>query len=71
MIVSIWECPASINFNSLVWKECRINTSIGYSHIYPQVIFLLTTKKIDVRPLITKKIELKDIVKEGFETLLV
>lgn len=70
MIVSLWEKPVSINLNQLVLKECKINSSVGYSHIFPDVIALISSGQINTKSLITKKIHLENIVQDGFETLL-
>lgn len=44
--------------------HCLLST-----YICPEVIRLIDSKQIEVEQLITKKIKLDDIVKDGFEAL--
>jgi (R,R)-butanediol dehydrogenase/meso-butanediol dehydrogenase/diacetyl reductase len=70
IIVSIWEKTATILPNNLVLKERDIKGVIAYRDIFPSVIQLIANGSIKAEELITKKIDLKDIVEEGFESLV-
>ncbi|KAF2211361.1 hypothetical protein CERZMDRAFT_43471 [Cercospora zeae-maydis SCOH1-5] len=51
-------------------KELTMSTSMAYtSNDFLEVIEAIETGKMDPRPLITKRIRLEDVVKEGLETL--
>lgn len=69
VITSIWEKPVTYNLNSLVLTEKNVIGTICYCNEFPEVIKLVSEGKIVTDGLITKKIHLDDVVKEGFETL--
>jgi len=62
--------PLIFNAQDLVVREITIKGIICYRHIFPEVIKLIDSKQMDVERIITKKIKLDDIVKDGFEPLL-
>jgi len=62
--------PLILNAQDLVVREITIKGIICYRHIFPEVIKLIDSKQMDVERIITKKIKLDDIVKDGFELLL-
>ncbi|MCP1357485.1 2,3-butanediol dehydrogenase [Aneurinibacillus migulanus] len=70
VIVSVWEKTATIPPNSLVLKERDIKGIIAYRDIFPAVIQLIANGSIKAEELITKKIDLADIVEEGFTSLV-
>lgn len=70
VIVSVWEKDASIAPNALVLKEREVIGILAYRNIYPAVIKLISSGQIRAEELITKKISLDEIVKEGFEGLI-
>ncbi|MFD0712998.1 2,3-butanediol dehydrogenase [Paenibacillus sp. GCM10027626] len=70
MIVSIFEREASIHPNQVVLKERNIAGIIGYRDVFPAVISLMERGFFPAEKLVTKRIALKDIVEEGFETLI-
>lgn len=70
VIVSLWESNPELSANTVVFKEMNIVGSIGYRNIFPTVIQLIAEGRLKVADLITKKIDIDDIVGEGFETLL-
>lgn len=70
VIVSIWESNPAIDANTVVLKEKNIVGTIAYRDIFPAVINLIAEGRFDAGKLITKKIDLDDIVNEGFETLV-
>ena len=69
-MVAIFVKPLILNALDLVLREITIKGVIGYRHIFPDVIKLIDNKQMDVERIITKKIKLDDIVKDGFEALL-
>ncbi|CAK1367453.1 (R,R)-butanediol dehydrogenase [Cercospora beticola] len=54
----------------MISKEITMSSSLAYlSSDFREVIAAIETGKMDPRPLITKRIRLEDVVKEGLETL--
>lgn len=70
VIVSIWESNPTIDANNIVLKEKNIIGTIAYRDIFPAVINLIAEGKFDAGQIITKNIDLDDIVNEGFEALI-
>jgi (R,R)-butanediol dehydrogenase/meso-butanediol dehydrogenase/diacetyl reductase len=69
LIVSIWEKEASFQPNTIVLSERQIKGTIAYRNVYPAVMELMTRGYFQVENLVTKRIELDDIVAEGFDVL--
>lgn len=69
-VVSIWGKPGSIDMHKLVMKELDIRGTIGYVNTHPDTIALVESGKIDLKPFITGKIGLEDLVDKGFDTLI-
>lgn len=69
ILVALFEKPLMLNSIDLVLREITIKGIVGYRHIFPEVIQLIDSKKMDVERVITKKIKLDNIVKDGFEAL--
>jgi (R,R)-butanediol dehydrogenase/meso-butanediol dehydrogenase/diacetyl reductase len=70
VLVAIFGKPVTVNAMDLVMREITINGIVCYRHIFPEVIKLIDSKQMDVERLITRKIKLDDIVKDGFEALV-
>ncbi len=70
IVVSIWEGEAAFNPNTIVLKERSVKGIIAYRHIFPAVMELMTQGYFPADKLVTKKIELADIVSEGFDALV-
>ena len=70
IIVSIWEGEAAFHPNKVVISERNIKGIIAYRHIFPAVMELMTQGYFQADKLVTKRIELDDLVSEGFETLV-
>ena len=70
ILIAIFAKPVLLNALDLVLREITIKGVIGYRHVFPEVIKLIDSKQLDVERVITKKINLDDIIKEGFEALL-
>jgi (R,R)-butanediol dehydrogenase/meso-butanediol dehydrogenase/diacetyl reductase len=70
VIVAIWGKPASVDMAKLVIKEANLLGTIAYNNTHPKTIDLVATGKIDLKPFITSKIGLDDLVEVGFDTLI-
>ncbi len=70
VMIAIWGHPAKVDMLALVLREIRLVGSICYNGDFPRVISLLRDGRIDPTPMITKRIQVDDIVAGGFEELL-
>lgn len=70
VIVSIWEQEASIHPNEIVIKEKTVRGIIAYREVFPAVLKLMEKGYFSKDVLVTKKIQLADLVNEGFEALV-
>lgn len=70
VIVSIWSHPATVNVHSVVMKELDIRGTIAYVNDHQATIKLVEDGKINLEPFITQRIQLDDLVSQGFETLI-
>lgn len=70
IIVSIWEGEASFHPNRVVLAERNVKGIIAYRHIFPAVMELMTQGYFQADKLVTKRIELNDLVTEGFDALV-
>jgi (R,R)-butanediol dehydrogenase/meso-butanediol dehydrogenase/diacetyl reductase len=70
ILVAVFIKPLTLDALDLVRREITIKGTVCYRHIFPDVIKLIDTKQMDVERIITKKIKLDDIVKDGFEALM-
>lgn len=70
IVVSIWEQEVSFNPNAIVLKEKSIKGTIAYRDVFPAVMNLMSKGFYSAEKLVTKKIDLDDIVTEGFEELV-
>ena len=68
--VSIWGRPATLDMQKLVLKEIDLRGTIAYVRDHEETISLVTSGKIDLKPFITGRIALDDLVTEGFDTLV-
>lgn len=71
-IVQIGIMMEDVHFNPgyIVDNEIRIQGIIGYRNLYPAAIQLVSDGRINIDFVITKKIFIDDLIKEGFELLL-
>ncbi|HWL23800.1 MAG TPA: hypothetical protein VNR38_08630 [Ureibacillus sp.] len=53
-----------------MFKALHITSTLAYRNVFPTIIQLMAEKRLDVRPIITSKINLEQIVEDGFEKLL-
>lgn len=68
--VAIWEKPAELMPNDLIFSESALTSSLAYAHDYPAVLANLAKGRIDTSRLITDEIGLDEVVERGFEELL-
>ncbi|BAC15309.1 alcohol dehydrogenase [Oceanobacillus iheyensis HTE831] len=69
VIVSIIPEPIKVNLLQANLKEINILATIGYRDVYKDVIAMVESGQLDLKPIITKKIGLDDIIEEGFHAL--
>lgn len=70
VVVSVWGHSAKIDLQQVVLRELDVRGSIAYCNDHPQTIKLVEEGKIDLKPFITHKINLDDLVSKGFDTLI-
>lgn len=70
VVVSIWGKPAQLDMQKLVLKEVDVRGTIAYVNNHPETIKLVESGKIDLKPFITEKIALENLIDEGFDTLI-
>ncbi|WP_313897643.1 zinc-binding dehydrogenase [Bacillus litorisediminis] len=70
MAIAVFAKPVAIDMGQLLYKAADITSTLAYRHVFPEVIEMMATGRLDVKPVITKKIDLQDIVEEGFNQLI-
>ncbi|MFD1849720.1 2,3-butanediol dehydrogenase [Oceanobacillus bengalensis] len=70
MAIAVFAKPIAVDMGQLLFKAADITSTLAYRHVFPEVIDMISTGRLDVKPVITKKIELEDIVEEGFNQLI-
>jgi (R,R)-butanediol dehydrogenase/meso-butanediol dehydrogenase/diacetyl reductase len=71
VVTSIWEEPVKFHLNDLVLSEKEIIGTLAYnSGVFPAVISLVKDGRIDAPKMITKEIQLEDVVGEAFDELI-
>jgi len=68
--VSIWGAPATVDMQKIVLKEIDLRGTIAYVRDHPAVIRMVQEGKVDLKPFITGRIALEDLVEQGFDTLI-
>ena len=68
--VSIWGHPATVDMQKIVLKEIDLRGTIAYVRDHEDTIDLVRSGKIDLKPFITGRIALENLVSEGFDTLV-
>lgn len=68
--VAQWKDPVNFDFNELLTTEQTLTASLGYQHVFPEVLDLLARDEIESEPVISDVIDLNDIVGEGFERMI-
>ncbi len=69
MVIAGFGRPIEMDVNSVLIKEAKITASLAYRHIFAEVIQLISSGKMNVKSVITKKIQLDNLVDEGLEIL--
>jgi (R,R)-butanediol dehydrogenase/meso-butanediol dehydrogenase/diacetyl reductase len=70
VIVSIWGHPATINVHSVVMKELDLRGTLAYCNDHQATIELVEQGKINLTPFITQRIQLEDLIAQGFDRLI-
>ncbi|WP_207382698.1 2,3-butanediol dehydrogenase [Flavobacterium subsaxonicum] len=70
VLVALFGKPVTHNAFDQVVREITIKGIIAYRNIFPQVISLIDSGRMDVEKLVTQKITLDTIVTDGFEALV-
>lgn len=70
VVVSIWGRPASLDMQKLVLKEIDLRGTIAYMGNHPDTIALVRDGLVDLRPFITGRIGLDQLIDGGFDTLI-
>ncbi|MDF2051592.1 2,3-butanediol dehydrogenase [Arthrobacter sp. Cr_A7] len=68
--VAIWGAPATVDMQKLVLKEIDLRGTIAYVRNHPAVIRMVQEGKVDLKPFITGRIALENLVEQGFDTLI-
>lgn len=68
--VSIWGRPATVDMQKIVLKEIDLRGTIAYKGDHAAAIRLVQDGKVDLKPFITGRIALDDLVDKGFDTLI-
>ncbi|MFJ6416560.1 2,3-butanediol dehydrogenase [Paeniglutamicibacter sp. NPDC091659] len=68
--VSIWGRPATVDMQKIVLKEIDLRGTIAYVRDHAEVIELVGSGKINLKPFITGRIALDDLIAKGFDTLI-
>lgn len=68
--VSIWGHPATVDMQKIVLKEIDLRGTIAYVRDHEETVSLVSSGKINLKPFITGRIALDDLITEGFDTLI-
>jgi (R,R)-butanediol dehydrogenase/meso-butanediol dehydrogenase/diacetyl reductase len=68
--VSIWGHPATVDMQKIVLKEIDVRGTIAYVRDHAATIALVQEGKINLKPFITGRIALENLITEGFDTLI-
>ena len=67
---SIWGHEPKVALHKLVMKEIQLRGTIAYAGDHADTIAMVEDGSIDVKPFITGRIALDDLVDKGFDTLI-
>lgn len=70
VLVGIFEEPSEFNFFELVSTEKQVLGALAYNGEFADVIAFIADGRLDIRPLVTGRIGLEQIVELGFEELV-
>jgi len=68
--VAIWGHEAAVAMNDLVFREVNLLGSLAYAGDHPATIEMIAKGLVDPHQFITGRIDLDDIVADGFEQLI-
>ncbi|GIN37249.1 MULTISPECIES: 2,3-butanediol dehydrogenase [Heyndrickxia] len=70
MAIAVFAKPVSVDMGQLMFKAADVTSTLAYRHVFPEVIEMIATGRLDVKQVITKKITINDIVEEGLNQLI-
>lgn len=70
VLVGIFEEPSEFNFFELVSTEKQVLGALAYNGEFADVIAFIADGRLDITPLVTGRIQLEQIVGQGFEELV-
>ncbi|MFD0700937.1 2,3-butanediol dehydrogenase [Myroides pelagicus] len=70
VLVALFGKPVQHDALDQVLREITVKGVIAYRNIFPEVINLIDSGRMQVEKLVTKKIALNEIVEQGFEALV-
>ena len=68
--IAAYTKPVSVDMGQIMFKAADITSALAYRHVFPEVIDMVSTGRLDVKQVVTKKIAIDDIVEEGFNQLI-
>lgn len=68
-VIALFQHPPVVDVRALLKKGGSLLTSYGYANIFDRVIKIIDTHRSLFKRVITKKIELNELVSEGIESL--
>ncbi|MGN7312951.1 2,3-butanediol dehydrogenase [Alkalicoccobacillus gibsonii] len=69
MAIAVFAQPVSIDMGQLLFKGADVTSRLAYRHVFPEIIDMISTGRLDVKSVITSNIHIEDIVEEGFNQL--
>lgn len=70
VLVGLFGKAPTIDAFGFVNREIDLISSVGYRHVYPDLIALVAAGMFDPSHIVTREIRLSDVVRDGFERLL-
>ena len=67
---SIWGHEPKVALHKLVMKEVDLRGTIAYAHDHADTVRMVEAGEVDLKPFITGRIGLDEIVEKGFDTLI-
>ncbi|CAF0982302.1 unnamed protein product [Adineta ricciae] len=69
ILIAVFPKPLTFDAMDIVTREISIRGISDYQNAFGEAIQLINNKNMDVERIVSKKIKLDDIVKDGFDTL--
>lgn len=70
MVIATYKEPVTVDMNVVMFKALKLTSTLAYRGVFPLIINLIAEGQLDVKRVITEKIELPDIVEQGVEKLM-